>query len=257
MINEQAIEIAMTQRVGPTGASERYLRPPSVRAIADRMQRWRGEPETCQNCHSLPAFSIRAGTPLCSRCRDNRMLQRVVASLRPHATRADEADETKRERLEGYAIVFNKKSVELWGFKEVIRPAAADRMEAEKPDLRALWNHNSDLTIGRVSAGTLTARKRTRGVWTEIEPPKWAQPQVESVERRDITGMSFAFIALEDDWHLEDGEVIREVLDMEVLEVSGVSFPAYPDTTLRVVNAGQRSSFAMERQSAERLRLAR
>lgn len=252
------IEVAMTHRVAG-GVIERCLRPAPVLETAQRMHRWRGAPETCQNCQCLPAVSIRAGLPLCSRCREQRAIRLAHATgdLRPRIVRAEDEDDGTGPQFRGHMIVFNVKSVDLGGFTEIIRPSAADRMEAEKPDLRALWNHDSAIPIGRISAGTMRARKVTRGVAVEIDPPRWAGDYVESIDRRDVTGMSFAFMALEDDWHLEEGEPVREVLDMETFEGSPVSFPAYPQTDIKVVRAKTRSAWTIERESAERLRLAR
>lgn len=259
-VAERQIEYTVTHRVGLGGTAERYQRPSEVRDIAGRLHRWAGGgPETCQNCHSLPAIAIRGGTPLCGRCRENRALRLCqVLEQGGLAARAEDLDEPAGlPQLRGHAIVFNKRSVDLGGFIEIIKPAAADRMEAEKPDLRALWNHDSSLPIGRVSAGTLRAKKVTRGVAVEIDPPRSAAGYVESVERRDVTGMSFGFWPLEDDWHLEDGYPIREIFDMVVIEVSGVTFPAYPDTDIKIANRGARSAWTIERQTAERLRLVR
>lgn len=252
------LEIAMTHRVGAGGATERCLRPESVREVVTRVTRWAVAAESCQSCHSLPAARLAGGLPLCGRCHQHRAerLGYAYGELRARVERADDP-EPADQRLQGYAIRFNEKSVELFGFFEIIRPVAADRLESEKPDLRALWNHDSSETIGRVSAGTLRAAKRTRGVWVEIDPPRWAARHVESIARRDIQGMSFGFYALDDDWWLEDGVPHREVLDMEVTEVSPVSFPAYPTTSIKAVNAGERSELWRERETAERLRLAR
>lgn len=252
------VEYAMTHRIGAGGMSEACQRPEHVRAIATRLLQWKTAPETCQSCHSLPAVNLRSGLPICSRCRENRLLamgQFDQAGARPTAFRADDETSTQKQ-LRGLSIVFNKPSLDM-GFIEYIRPRAADRLMAEKPDLRALWNHDSSLTIGRYSAGTLRYEKVTRGVSVEIDPPSWARGQVESVDRRDITGQSFGFWTLEDGWWLEDGYPHREILDMEVIEVSVVSFPAYPDTTVRVENAGARSAWEVERHTRERLRLAR
>lgn len=258
--DNRQLEYTMTHRIGAGGMSETCQRPEAVRSIATRLMGWRSAPETCQNCHALPAASLRSTLPLCSRCRENRNLD-AGASFRfdfgraPVAQRAD--DNTSAEKqLRGHSIVFNKKSVDM-GFYEIIRPRAVDRMMAEKPDLRALWNHDSSVTLARYSAGTLRFEKVTRGLAIEIDPPRWAHGHVESVERRDITGQSFGFFALDDDWHLEEGYPVREVFDMHVIEVSVVSFPAYPDTDIKVVNGGARSAWQIERETKERLRLAR
>lgn len=256
--DNRTLEYTMTHRV-VGGMTERYVRPDGVRDMALRLRKWSGTPEICQSCSTLPAMCVRAGTPLCSRCRSQRDLRfnRLPDLLGAKAwpTRADD-DEVAGKQFRGHAIVFNSKSVDLGGFTEIIRPAAADRMEAEKPDLRGLWSHDSSLVLARSTAGTLRARKVIRGVAIEIDPPRWASGYVESVERRDVTGMSFGFWALDDDWHLEEGEPVREVFDMHVFEFSPVSFPAYEATDIRVVQGTQRSSWQIEDDTAHRLRLA-
>jgi phage head maturation protease len=74
--------------------------------------------------------------------------------------------------------------------------------------------------------------KDSRGLRVRIATPTWARGHVESVARRDVTGMSFAFAARDDAWSLDNGLPVREVFDMTMSGVSPVSFPAYPTTTL-------------------------
>src|SRR5690242_3944310 len=69
--DNQPAEYTMTHRVAG-GATERYERPEPVRDMALRLRRWSGTPETCGSCSSLPAVAVRAGMPLCSRCRAQR-----------------------------------------------------------------------------------------------------------------------------------------------------------------------------------------
>lgn len=265
-LEARMIEYTMTHRVGVGGATERYERPSPVLEMATRLRGWsHGKRETCQSCVSNTAVSVRGGMALCSRCREQRSMHLALAfderGIAPAAVRQD--NDHAGKQLRGHMIVFNSRSVDLGGFVEIIRPRAADRMEAEQPDLRALWSHDSSIVLGRSTAGTFRAKKVTRGVAIEIDPPKWAHGYVESVERRDVTGMSFGFWALEDDWHIkktEDGdieEIVREIFDMRVVEGSAVSWPAYPATDIKVVEGATRSAWAQERESADRLRLAR
>jgi len=155
-------------------------------------------------------------------------------------------DPSGDRKLRGYAIRFNVLSLDLGGFKERIMPEAVERTLSEGMDVRALVDHDSSKIIGRTRAGTLRLRSDARGLSVEIDPPNTsaARDIMESVERGDVTGMSFAFRTLEDDWHIEGGETIRDVMDMQIREVSIVSFPAYPqtDVALRSLQAFQGAS---------------
>jgi uncharacterized protein len=146
--------------------------------------------------------------------------------------------------LRGHAIVFDKPSVDLGGFIEVIRPSAVDRTIAEATDLFALWNHDAAKPIERVTAET---PKVASGLHVTISAPISARGYVESVKRRDVSAMSFAFRALDDTWRLVDGIPIREVLDAQMSEVSAVAFPAYRSTSLRAGAEGTGRSIELAR----------
>jgi HK97 family phage prohead protease len=226
--------------------------------MALRLRRWTGEPEVCKSCQTLPAIAVRAGLSLCGRCLDQRALRyhdRTDGVTPGPAVREEVPPDTPQ--LRGYGIVFNSRSEDLGGFIEMVRPSAATRLDAESPDLRYLWNHDSAIPLGRISAGTFRTRTTTRGIAVEVTPPKWAANYVETVERRDVQGQSFGFYTLEDQWRMENGMPLRELIDIEILEFSGVSFPAYPATTLTVASAGARSLWTQERDTWTRLRLAR
>lgn len=149
-------------------------------------------------------------------------------------------------RLRGYAIVFHRLSLDLGGFRERILPEAVTRTLRDGADVRALIDHDSAKVLGRTRAGTLRLDADGHGLRVDIDPPDTtvARDLLESVRRGDITGMSFAFKTLDDTWDKEAGETIREVRDMEIYEVSVVSFPAYPQTD---VSVAQRSLREFER----------
>ncbi len=132
-----------------------------------------------------------------------------------------------------WPVVFNTKSDPI-PFREVINPAAIDRTLREKTDLRALIDHEPSKVLGRISANTLTITKEKRGLRAEIIPPNttFARDLVVSIRRGDVSGGSFSFRTLDDNWRMENGEEVREVLDMQVQELSIVTFPAYPETSV-------------------------
>lgn len=134
--------------------------------------------------------------------------------------------------IEGYAAVFNSMSEELFGFREVILPGAFDRALKEKHDVRALVDHDSGKILGRSKSGTLSMKVDKKGLRVEITPPdtQIARDTVTSIKRGDLDGMSFAFRTITDQWRTQDGEQIRELVDLELLDVSVVAYPAYQAT---------------------------
>lgn len=154
-------------------------------------------------------------------------------------------------RLRGYAIVFNALSQNLGGFKEVIAPEAMDRTFTEAIDVRALVDHDSSKIIGRLRASTLEMVKDSTGLRVTIEPDpdiSYARDIMLAVKRGDVSGMSFGFRMVEDDWNYEDENLpIRTVLDMRVSEVSVVTFPAYTQTDVQVAQRSLREFEAQHR----------
>ena len=134
--------------------------------------------------------------------------------------------------IRGYPIVFGRLSENLGGFREQIASSAIDRTLQDGVDLRALVDHDSAKILGRMTAGTLRVGKDTHGLRVEIDPgpQSYADDIVEAIRRRDVSGMSFAFRAIADDWDLKADPPIRTVTDMLVREVSIVTWPAYPAT---------------------------
>lgn len=147
--------------------------------------------------------------------------------------RVDEAD--GKPVIRGYSAVFNRDSVNLGGFIEQIAPGAFARALREAQDVRALVDHDSRLIIGRSAAGTLRLEEDSTGLLATIIPPDTAVGRdiVTSIRRRDITGQSFAFRTMKDQWDFRDeGPDRRTLLDVDLFDVGPVTYPAYPDTSV-------------------------
>ena len=138
--------------------------------------------------------------------------------------------------IEGYAAVFDTLSDDLGGFREKIKRGAFKETLA-KDDVRALVNHESGLaTLGRTSNGTLTLKEDKHGLRYRVTPPdtQAGRDIVELIRRGDISGSSFGFISITDHWQTVETEEMRTLEKVQLLDVSPVTWPAYPDTTVAV-----------------------
>jgi len=147
--------------------------------------------------------------------------------------RAGEGDEPARKHLVGYAAMFNKRTTLYPGFDEVIAPGAFGKSLDAKDDVRALFNHNPDYVLGRLAAETLTLEEDTRGLKCDIVLPgtQFANDLHLLVDRGDITGMSFAFRCIIDEWDKTDPKVsLRTLKEVQLFDVSPVTYPAYKQT---------------------------
>ena len=148
-----------------------------------------------------------------------------------------EEREGKAPKITGHAAVFNSLSEPMWGFREKIATGAFDTILED--DVRALFNHDSNMILGRTKSGTLKLGIDERGLTYEIDPPNtsYSNDLLESMKRGDVTQSSFGFVIDEDDWHEdEEGRIIRTIKKVKRLyDVSPVTYPAYEaaDSTVR------------------------
>jgi uncharacterized protein len=140
-----------------------------------------------------------------------------------------------KKRLKGTAIVFNSRSCDLGGFVEVIERNALTRTLRENEDVLHLRDHDSSKLLGRTTAGTTTLAVDGNGLHFETVLPdtEIGSDTYENVRLRNLTGNSFGMVVTKDDWkQLADGTLLRTVLDLDLLEISTTSFPAYQATSV-------------------------
>ena len=136
-------------------------------------------------------------------------------------------------RLVGHASVFNQEA-RIKDFWEQVDPAAFDRALREDQDVVCLANHDG-LPLGRRSAGTLRLGTDTNGLTQETDLPDTTlgRDVRELVRRGDLRSMSFGFVVTDEDWSVrEDGSQLRTIRDLDLFDVSVVTFPAYAGTDL-------------------------
>lgn len=168
----------------------------------------------------------------------------IAADTQPVELRAG-ADGAPSE-LVGYAAVFDQWTAiqDFWGdaWLESIAPGAYAKTLAEA-DIRALWNHDTNVVLGRNRAGTLALREDATGLHVTIRPPdnEWGRPVLDAVRRGDVTGQSIAFQAIKEQWQRPEkkGDLARRtILEARLVDVGPVTFPAFAQTSVQARSQG-------------------
>jgi HK97 family phage prohead protease len=153
----------------------------------------------------------------------------------------------KPPQIDGHALVYNRWSEDLGGFKERILPGAATASIDGGADVRGLFNHDPNYILGRSVAKTLTLEDQPKGLRYVIDPP--TTPTINDLVlapmgRGELTQSSFQFITTDDEWRepsKSGGLWERDLIAFDLIDVSPVTFPAYPQT-----DAGLRTRIAQE-----------
>jgi uncharacterized protein len=144
--------------------------------------------------------------------------------------------------LVGMAASYNKPSKPIPGgpngtFTEYIKPGAFARALRNKQDVKALFNHNANVILGRTKNGTLTLTDTPAGLAFRVQLDKRISTHVSiyaSVKRGDIDECSFAFAVPKggDTWNSDYSK--RTLTDVDLFDVSVVTDPAYGDAATSV-----------------------
>lgn len=139
-------------------------------------------------------------------------------------------------KIVGHAAKFDSLSEDLGGFRERIAPGSFAKT-IQSGDIRALWNHDANIVLGRNKSGTLRLSEDIAGLALEIDAPdtQLVRDMVMSpIARGDVNQMSFGFRTVNDKWAKVDGEWLRTLLEVELFDVSPVTYPAYASTDVAV-----------------------
>jgi hypothetical protein len=155
------------------------------------------------------------------------------------------AEDKALRKIVGYPAVFNS-TTEIWpAYTEEVAPGAFERTLADGTDVRALVDHIPSQILGRRKAKTLSLAEDAKGLRFVIQPPNTSVGRdiVENIRLGNVDQGSFAFwVRSEEVSHGDDGGEHHRLTDLDLFDVSVVTFPAYEDTvvTLRQFRSSQK-----------------
>lgn len=148
--------------------------------------------------------------------------------------------------LTGIACVYNSLSRPLplsngRKFRERIAPDAF-LSSLEKEDILCTVNHDTSKVLGRKSNGTVEIFNSAERLQVRVRLPKtsYAKDLFESVQRKDINGMSFTFEDNDTEWNPnadDDGLPVCTIKRGNLYEVCFTSDPAYLSTSVTMRDA--------------------
>lgn len=148
--------------------------------------------------------------------------------------------------VKGHAAVFNRKSLDLGGFQEIIAPGAFDNVLDRTPHVLLLWDHDTRYQLASTKTNRLELRVDPRGLYF------WARVVGSTSHARDLRYLmdagevdqaSFAFTVARDTWEIKnegkDKETVLRTIEevAELFDVTVTAMGAYPQTDTSVVRA--------------------
>lgn len=162
-----------------------------------------------------------------------RNLKNQYRSIGKLNTRNDN-NETDEMKIEGYFVIFNSETKLFENYYEEISDKAFKDIDLS--DIRALADHDTAKVLGRTKSQTLSLSVDEKGLYGEITINKNDSEAVnlyERVKRGDIDQCSFGFNILDETMDTRaDGSTKWTITEIELFEVSVVTFPAYADTAV-------------------------
>ncbi len=153
----------------------------------------------------------------------------------------DENDEHNDEDDEevivsGTPITFNVLSAAfIDGYREVYLPGSCKRSIAET-DLRCSFNFQSDMILGRDSAGTLVTYETSDCLIFETNPPRtsWGNDLLVSISRGDVSQAAARLFVLKSHLETYRGETIRLIEEVGLSQLAVSSWGAF-HSSVRII----------------------
>jgi uncharacterized protein len=174
----------------------------------------------------------------------------------PVELRAD--DDTEAFVAFGHAAVFDTPT-EIYGITEIIERKSTKK-SAKEADVRALRDHDPVLLLGRSAPPkpfkpTLRLAEDDIGLAYDVDLPDTTPGRDAriSMQRGDMTGSSFGFRVIRDEWiERSDGTLERRIKEVALRDVGPVTFPAYvaTDAALRSLAEVRSVSFDVAHEAA-------
>lgn len=126
------------------------------------------------------------------------------------------------------------RSRKLVKWKERVLPGVFNEALSRAPKVDFLAEHKKEKILASTKNDSLQLIEDDRGLYMEakISETSWGRDYFTLITDRLIEGMSFGMKVLEDKWYYIGNELRRDILKIDIYEISAVKNPAYPVTTL-------------------------
>ena len=146
--------------------------------------------------------------------------------------------DSEKKVIQGYAVVFDRwTDISSWGeiWKECIRKGAFTQSLKENSIL-ALYNHDFNNVLARKDVN-MKLVEDDKGLYFEIELPDTTQGNdlYELIDKGIVNQCSFSGYVRKNLWSEDNGgNVLREILEIDLIEITITPIPAYEVTEAEV-----------------------
>jgi HK97 family phage prohead protease len=168
--------------------------------------------------------------------------------------RAQTSTEETQRYIDGFGVVYGKEEEIFDSYFETIEQGCFTKCFAQNPVIYCFFNHSPDNLLGRTDGiPPLELKDSSTGLFFSCPIPDTAlgRDLIEQLNRKLVTGASFAFSVDKDEWTTDkDGNIHRSIQECTLYEVGPVTLPAFKSTQV-----GLRDKESILREARERLNL--